>query len=108
MSSISVGVLGATGLVGQSFILLLASHPFFRIAALGASPSSAGLEYSKAVENKWKQSVSIPLSVQSIKVHECKPEHFKDCQIVFSGLDADVAGDIGKPKSSIHHLASNK
>ncbi|KZS91304.1 aspartate-semialdehyde dehydrogenase [Sistotremastrum niveocremeum HHB9708] len=94
MSSISVGVLGATGLVGQSFILLLSSHPFFRLTTLGASPASAGLAYSKAVENKWKQSTCIPSSVQAIKLHECKPEHFSSCQIVFSGLDADVAGDI--------------
>ncbi|KAG8929996.1 hypothetical protein FRC02_004775 [Tulasnella sp. 418] len=87
-----VGVLGATGTVGQRFILLLADHPFFRIHALGASPRSAGQPYSKAV--KWKQSRPIPKVARDIIVQECKSEHFKDCAVIFSGLDADVAGDI--------------
>ena len=91
---IKVGVIGATGTVGQRFITLLANHPWFIIHALGASARSAGKPYSKAAN--WKQSTPIPSSVRDILVHECHPEHFKDCAIVFSGLDADAAGDIGK------------
>ncbi|KIM57951.1 hypothetical protein SCLCIDRAFT_1219003 [Scleroderma citrinum Foug A] len=87
-----VGVLGATGTVGQRFITLLADHPWFIIHALGASPRSAGKPYAKAAN--WKQATRIPSIVREMIVHECKPEHFKDCAIVFSGLDADVAGDI--------------
>ncbi|PIL37619.1 hypothetical protein GSI_01313 [Ganoderma sinense ZZ0214-1] len=87
-----VGVLGATGTVGQRFISLLAEHPFFVIHALGASSRSAGKPYSKAVN--WKQTRAIPAVVREMVVQECVPEHFKDCVVVFSGLDADVAGDI--------------
>ncbi|KAM5542396.1 hypothetical protein V8D89_003855 [Ganoderma adspersum] len=87
-----VGVLGATGTVGQRFISLLAEHPFFVIHALGASTRSAGKPYFKAVN--WKQTRAIPAVVREMVVRECVPEHFKDCVIVFSGLDADVAGDI--------------
>ncbi|KIY68419.1 aspartate-semialdehyde dehydrogenase [Cylindrobasidium torrendii FP15055 ss-10] len=90
--TIKVGVLGATGTVGQRFITLLSAHPWFVIDALGASSRSAGKPYAKAV--KWKQSTPIPSAVREVGVVECVPEHFKDCAIVFSGLDADVAGDI--------------
>ena len=91
--SIKVGILGATGTVGQRFLTLLADHPWFVVHALGASPRSAGMPYAKAA--KWKQTTPIPSQVVDMVVYECKPEHFGDCQIVFSGLDSDVAGEIG-------------
>lgn len=94
---IKVGIIGATGTVGQRFITLLANHPWFVVHALGASARSAGKPYSKAA--LWKQSTPIPTLVRDTLVQECQPEHFKDCALVFSGLDADVAGDIGKPSS---------
>ena len=90
---INVGILGATGTVGQRFITLLSAHPWFVIHALGASPRSAGKPYPKAVN--WKQVAPIPQNVKELVVHECKAEYFKECSIVFSGLDADVAGEIG-------------
>lgn len=89
-----VGILGATGTVGQRFILLLAEHPVFTIHALGASARSAGKPYKDAV--KWKQAKPIPDNVENLTVMACVPEEFKECDVVFSGLDADVAGDIGK------------
>ncbi|KAF9030451.1 aspartate-semialdehyde dehydrogenase [Hymenopellis radicata] len=89
---IKVGVLGATGTVGQRFITLLAAHPWFVIDALGASSRSANKPYAKAV--KWKQTTPIPSTVRDLIVVECTPQHFANCAIVFSGLDADVAGDI--------------
>ncbi|KAJ3508998.1 hypothetical protein NMY22_g16439 [Coprinellus aureogranulatus] len=89
---INVGVLGATGTVGQRFITLLSSHPWFVLHRLGASPRSAGKKYRDAVN--WKQSTPIPSSAREMMVYECKPEHFADCAVVFSGLDADAAGDI--------------
>ncbi|KAI8095272.1 aspartate-semialdehyde dehydrogenase [Thamnidium elegans] len=87
-----VGILGATGTVGQRFILLLAEHPVFTIHALGASPRSAGKAYKDAV--RWKQSRPIPESVAQLVVTACEADLFKDCDVVFSGLDADIAGDI--------------
>ncbi|KIK63863.1 hypothetical protein GYMLUDRAFT_259535 [Collybiopsis luxurians FD-317 M1] len=109
---IRVGVLGATGTVGQRFITLLSEHPWFVIEALGASERSKGKKYKDAV--KWKQ--TIPLAglglggvgveklsssdlsddgrIADVVVKGCTPQEFRNCQIVFSGLDADVAGDI--------------
>jgi aspartate-semialdehyde dehydrogenase len=87
-------VLGATGTVGQRFILLLSRHPYFQIHALAASARSAGQAYSKVV--KWKQTSPIPIGVRELIVQECVPQHFEGVEIVFSGLDADVAGDIGE------------
>ncbi|KAI5951406.1 HOM2 [Candida jiufengensis] len=89
------GVLGATGSVGQRFILLLSKHPDFKIHALGASSRSAGKTYKNAVN--WKQTDILPESVHDTEVQECKPEgNFKDCDVVFSGLDSDVAGEVEK------------
>jgi aspartate-semialdehyde dehydrogenase len=79
--------------VGQRFILLLTQHPHFTIHALGASSRSAGKKYKDAV--KWKQATPMGKHVEELVVRECKASEFSDCDIVFSGLDADVAGDIG-------------
>jgi aspartate-semialdehyde dehydrogenase len=91
---IPVGVLGATGTVGQRFITLLSAHPWFTIHALGASSRSAGKTYARAV--KWKQSTPIPNGVREMLVRSCEPFGFEGCKIVFSGLDSEVAGDIGE------------
>lgn len=89
------GVLGATGSVGQRFILLLSKHPEFELHALGASSRSAGKAYKDAVT--WKQTELMPESAKSVVVEECKPEgNFADCDVVFSGLDSDFAGQIEK------------
>jgi len=87
------GILGATGTVGQQFVLLLQSHPYFKLTVLGASERSAGKTYSQAV--KWKKDNPMPKTTGEMIVKECNPEHFEDCQVVFSGLDSDVAGPIG-------------
>uniref|UniRef100_A0A7S0ZKM3 Aspartate-semialdehyde dehydrogenase n=1 Tax=Timspurckia oligopyrenoides TaxID=708627 RepID=A0A7S0ZKM3_9RHOD len=91
---IKVGVLGCTGSVGQRFIELLGSHPWFQIVALGASTRSAGKSYVDAVN--WKQAVAIPESVRDVMVSACDPslKEFADTKIIFSGLDNEVAGDI--------------
>ncbi|KAF3768520.1 putative Hom2, aspartic beta semi-aldehyde dehydrogenase [Cryphonectria parasitica EP155] len=85
------GVLGATGSVGQRFILLLQDHPFLKLVAVGASPQSAGKKYRDAV--KWKQSTPMG-AVGDLVVKECKSSEFLDCDIVFSGLDANIAGEV--------------
>lgn len=97
---LKAGILGATGTVGQRFILLLSQHPGFSIHALGASPRSAGKPYAKAT--KWKMSQPIPANVRDMIVQTCEPVNaFQECDVVFSGLDADVAGEIGMfPKKS--------
>lgn len=87
------GVLGCTGSVGQRFVLLLAQHPTLRLHALGASSRSAGRPYRDAV--RWKQARPMDAAVADMVVRECRAAEFADCDVVFSGLDADVAGDIG-------------
>ncbi|PWN23433.1 3-deoxy-7-phosphoheptulonate synthase [Microstroma glucosiphilum] len=91
---LKVGVLGATGTVGQRFILLLANHPNFVIHALAASSASAGKPYAEAVAGRWKQARAIPEEVRSLQVTECLVEHFKDCDVVFSGLDSGPASTV--------------
>jgi aspartate-semialdehyde dehydrogenase len=80
--------------VGQRFILLLQDHPSLRLVALGASSRSAGKKYRDAV--RWKQAKPMKPEVADLVVRECRASEFADCDIVFSGLDADVAGDIEK------------
>lgn len=88
------GVLGCTGSVGQRFILLLADHPTLSLHAIGASSRSAGKKYKDAV--KWKQIKPMSNTLAALEVRECKASRFSDCDLVFSGLDSDVAGDIGR------------
>ncbi len=89
-SKIPVGILGATGSVGQKFISLLANHPWFEIAEVAASERSAGKKYKQAVN--WILSSQLPESVGELTVKECEPN--LNSKIVFSGLDSGVAGPI--------------
>ncbi len=89
---IPIGILGATGSVGQRFIQLLDNHPYFEVTELAASDQSAGKPYADAVAGRWKISGDIPLYAKRIVVEPCKP--LLGCKAVFSGLDASVAGDI--------------
>ena len=89
---IKVGILGATGSVGQKFISLLENHPWFEISEIAASEKSAGKKYIEVVN--WVLSNPIPKSTGEKFIKECKPN--LDCKIVFSGLDSGVAGEIEK------------
>ncbi|KAJ2544301.1 aspartate-semialdehyde dehydrogenase [Coemansia sp. RSA 1933] len=91
---LNAGVLGATGTVGQRFIVLLAQNPMFRIHSLGASERSAGRAYRQAT--KWKMGELMPEDVRDVEVKACDPAQFVGCDVIFSGLDASVAGDIEK------------
>jgi aspartate-semialdehyde dehydrogenase len=86
---INVGILGATGMVGQRFIELLSGHPSFEIAALTASQRSAGKKYQDAVT--WHLESPIPEAVQDMVVVGTDPNLLKDVEIVFSALPADTA-----------------
>lgn len=89
MNSFKVGILGATGAVGQKFIRLLQGHPWFTITALGASERSAGQIYKKAAQ--WVESVPLPNQIAQMEVRECLADRFDDVDFVFSGLDSSVA-----------------
>ncbi|MEM3522388.1 MAG: aspartate-semialdehyde dehydrogenase [Candidatus Bathyarchaeia archaeon] len=89
---VDVAVLGATGLVGQNFIQILAKNPLFRIKSVAASERSKGLKYSKAV--KWRFSNEIPEEVYDLEVVSPTPKEVKDVDAVFSALPADIAYSI--------------
>lgn len=89
---INVGVLGATGAVGQRFVQLLADHPWFNLITLTASERSAGKTYGDIVN--WRLDVPFPEQVRDITIRSTKVESLKDCDLVFSALPADIAGPI--------------
>jgi aspartate-semialdehyde dehydrogenase len=84
---IPVGILGATGMVGQRFIQLLENHPWFEVAWMGASERSAGQIYATAA--KWKLNTPIPERVGSMKISEASPDGAP--KLIFAALDAEIA-----------------
>lgn len=84
-----VGILGATGVVGQRFIQLLEDHPQFEVAALAASGRSQGKTYAEACT--WRLPGEMPKLVRSIAVQSPAPP--LDCDFVFSSLPGKIAGD---------------
>jgi aspartate-semialdehyde dehydrogenase len=89
---INVGVLGATGAVGQRFVQLLAGHPTFKLTTLTASERSAGKPYGKVV--KWRLDVPFPETIGKIKVSPTSVESLKNVDLVFSALPAEIATEI--------------
>ncbi|MGQ0537534.1 MAG: aspartate-semialdehyde dehydrogenase [Gemmatimonadaceae bacterium] len=87
---IPVAVLGATGAVGQTFIRLLAGHPWFTVAEVAASERSAGKRYADAAN--WLEG-TLPLDVANLAVRPCDPRSVRS-RVVFSALDSTVAGEI--------------
>ena len=87
---IKVGVLGATGAVGQMFVRLLDNHPWLELTEVAASERSTGKNYGEAA--RWLQSTPLPERARRLSVKPCRPG--LDCRIVFSGLDASVAGEV--------------
>jgi aspartate-semialdehyde dehydrogenase len=104
MDAIEVGVLGATGMVGQRFVSLLARHPWFRLTWLAASERSEGKAYKSVAP--WKLNTPIPGGSAERIVEGCVPG--KGPKVVFSGLDASVAGEIeGAFAAAGHIVVSN-
>ncbi|WP_352403661.1 aspartate-semialdehyde dehydrogenase [Kandleria vitulina] len=86
---LKVGILGATGMVGQRFVVLLENHPWFEVVAVAASPRSAGKSYQEAVEGRWKMDTPIPEAVKDLKllnVNEVE-EVASQVDFVFSAVD---------------------
>ena len=82
MEKFKVGILGATGMVGQRFATLLENHPWFELACLAASPRSKGKTYEEAVGDKWKLDIPMPESVKKMVVKDVS-----DIESVKEGLD---------------------
>jgi aspartate-semialdehyde dehydrogenase len=96
---IEVGILGATGMVGQHFIKFLQGHPWFDLKWLGASDRSAGKKYRDAMT--WHLGV-VPDAVADIVVDECRPDHAP--RLVFSAMDASVATEIERAFAQAGHV----
>src|SRR5947208_11250447 len=104
MNRIPVGILGATGAVGQQFIALLANHPWFHVKWLGASQRSEGKAYQDAAA--WRLPVPLPDDVARLGVDAATPGRAP--KLVFSGLDSSVAGEIeGAFAQAGHFVISN-
>lgn len=88
-----IGILGATGMVGQRFIQLLENHPWFEVAWLAASDRSSGKAYGEAV--RWKLDTPIPESIAKMQISPAEPTGAP--KIIFAALDADIAREM-EPK----------
>ena len=97
---IEVGILGATGMVGQKFITFLEGHPWFDITWLGASDRSAGKLYREATS--WRLDGAMPVGVRGMNVEECKPGNAP--RLVFSSMDASVATEIEQAFAQAGHV----
>jgi aspartate-semialdehyde dehydrogenase len=104
MTQTPVGILGATGMVGQQFIALLANHPWFKVEWLGASERSAGKAFRDAAA--WRLPSHLPEAIAKRVVEAATPGRAP--KLVFSGLDSSVAGEIeGAFAEAGHIIVSN-
>jgi len=103
---VRIGILGATGAVGQRLIQLLEPHPEFDIATLTASPASAGRTYADAA--KWRADSPIPESVTDIEVVETDPEAIpNDVDLLFSSLPSDVGAAVEPALAEAGYVVSS-
>ncbi len=99
-SRIPVGVLGATGTVGQRFIQLLENHPWFEVQWLAASDRSAGLPYRDAA--KWKLNTQIPERIAAMKVSPADPAGAP--RLIFASVDAVIAQELEPKFAAAGHI----
>ncbi|HET9088473.1 MAG TPA: aspartate-semialdehyde dehydrogenase, partial [Acidobacteriaceae bacterium] len=86
----NVGILGATGMVGQRFIQLLENHPWFQVSWLAASDRSSGKAYEEAV--RWKLDTPLPPAIASMPISPAVPDGAP--KIIFAALDTDIAREL--------------
>ncbi len=90
MKQYNVGIIGATGMVGQRFITLLADHPWFNIVLLAASPRSAGKKYTEAVGSRWAMKTEMPEKVRDMVMYDATADIEKiaaQVDFVFCAVD---------------------
>jgi len=90
MPKIPIGILGATGVVGQRFIQLLENHPWFEVAWLAASDRSEGKLYGEAA--RWRLKTSLPAKVAAMRVSPATPQGAP--KVIFAALDASIAAEL--------------
>src|SRR6202162_3432202 len=89
-TKLPVGILGATGIVGQRFVQMLEHHPWFEVAWLGGSHRSEGCPYAEAA--RWKLKTAIPARVAGMKVAPASPDGAP--KVIFAALDASIAAEM--------------
>src|SRR6202162_408670 len=89
-NKISVGILGATGIVGQRFVQMLEDHPWVEVAWLGAADRAEGRLYGEAA--RWKLKTAIPARVAAMRVSPAKPDGAP--KLIFAALDASIAAEM--------------
>ena len=88
MAKMKVGVVGATGMVGQRFLSMLADHPYFEVIKLAASKNSAGKTYEEALGGRWKLANPMPEKFKDMVVIDAENiDEMKDCQFVFCAVN---------------------
>jgi aspartate-semialdehyde dehydrogenase len=92
MERYRVGILGATGVVGQRLVARLDAHPWLEVVAVAASDRSAGKSYGDTVA--WTLPGDPPPPVAGARIRACRPEELDDCDLVLSALDAAVAREV--------------
>lgn len=92
-NKLKVGVLGATGMVGQRFVSLLSEHPWFEVTAVAASPNSAGKLYGDAVAGRWSLPGAVPAATAKLTVGDASQvqQIAEQCDFVFCAVDMDKA-----------------
>lgn len=95
-NKIPVGILGATGAVGQNYIYLLQDHPWFEVTYVAASPRSAGKRYREVVESRWLLGANIPEGVKNLIIEDANDasKAAGKCRFVFSALELDSKDEI--------------
>src|SRR5437660_10028127 len=89
-TKLPIGILGATGIVGQRFVQMLEHHPWFEVAWLAASDRSEGKSYAEAA--RWRMKTAMPGPVAEMRVSEAKPEGAP--KIIFAALDSSIAAEL--------------
>ena len=98
MDKLKVGVLGATGMVGQRFIQILDQHPWFETALVAASPRSAGSTYAEAVEGRWRMDIPVPE-----KIAEMTVLNINDVERIADEVDLVLCA-VNMPKDAIRSI----
>ena len=95
MKQYNVGIIGATGMVGQRFATLLADHPWFHVVAIAASSRNKGKTYAEAVEGRWKMTVPIPENMKGMVLYDAEndAEEFAS-KVDFTFCAVDMKKDV--------------
>ena len=93
MEKLRAAILGATGMVGQRFITILSTHPWFEVTVVAASPRSAGKTYEEAVGDRWKMDVPMPEAVKKLVVMNVNEVEAVASQVDFCFSAVDMTKD---------------